>query len=153
MVHFITLYSFLIRKEKNIHRKLCLTINNWKQGIYQDEYNGVVGYYKNDKLHGPCYGIYYDWYNNGQLWVKGYYKNDKLHDPWYHWYDNGQLCIKGYYKNDELHGPLYRWHDNGQLCIKCYYKNDKLHGKYYEWDKNGNLIENSTWDNGIKIEN
>ncbi len=76
MVQFITLYSFLIRKRKTAYAKNCLTINNWKHGIYQDEYNGV-GYYKNDKLHGP----------------------------------------------------------------------------YYKLDEQGNLVENSTYNNGIKIEN
>ncbi len=83
MVQFITLYSFLIRKEKSLYEKNYLIINNWKQGIYQDKYNGV-GYYKNDKLHGPCY----DWYNNGRLWIKCYYKNNKLYGPYYWWYDN-----------------------------------------------------------------
>ncbi len=124
MVHYITLYSFLIRKEKNIHGKLCLTINNWKQGIYQDEYNGLC-----------------------------YYKNDEFYGPYYRWYDNGQLDVKYYYKNDKLHGPWYQWYDNGKLCEKRYYNNDKLHGKYKEWDEQGNLIENSIYNNGIKIEN
>ncbi len=124
MVQFTTLYSFLIRKKKTAYVKNCLTINNWKQGIYQDEYNGLC-----------------------------YYKNDEFYGPYYRWYDNGQLCTKCYYKNDKLHGPLYRWHDNGQLWIKCYYKNNKLHGKYYEWNERGNLIENSTYNNSIKIEN
>ncbi len=112
MVHFITLYSFLIRKKKTAYVKNCLTINNWKHGIYQDEYNGV-GYYKNDKLHGP----YHTRYSNGRLWVKCYYKNDKLHCKYYIW---------DYYR---------------QLWIKCYYKNNKLHGKYYEWNEQGNLIK------------
>ncbi len=73
--------------------------------------------------------------------------------PSIRWHDNGQLHEKCYYKNDKLHGKYYKWDYNGQSWIKCYYKNNKLHGKYYEWNEQGNLVENSTYNNGIKIEN
>ncbi len=123
-MQFITLYSFLIRKEKSLYEKNYLIINNWKQGIYKDKYSSIV-----------------------------YYKDNKLHGPRYDWCDNEQLSIKCHYKNDILHGSYYLWNYYGQLWIKYYYKNNNLHGKYYMWDKNGNLIENSTYNNGIKIEN
>ncbi len=51
MVQFITLYSFLIRKRKTYYVENCLTINNWKQGIYRSVCNGI-GNYENNKLHG-----------------------------------------------------------------------------------------------------
>ncbi len=107
MVHFITLYSFLTRKRTDIYYSF-IVINNWKQGIYQDEYNGVVGYYKNDKLHGP----WYYWHSNGQLSIKCYYKNGKLH---------GQLCEKCYHKNDKLHDKYYRWDEQGNLIENSIY--------------------------------
>ncbi len=107
MVQFITLYSFLIRKEKSLYEKNYLIINNWKQGIYKDEYNGLY-YYKNDEFYGP----YYRWYDNGQLDVKCYYKNGKLH---------GQLCEKCYHKNDKLHDKYYRWDEQGNLIENSIY--------------------------------
>ncbi len=93
MVHFITLYSFLIRKKKNDYIENCLTINNWKQGISEDKYNGV-GYYKNDKPHGQSYR----WYVNGQLGIKCYYKNGKRHGKYYRWDEQGNLIENSAYK-------------------------------------------------------
>ncbi len=114
MVRFITLYAFLVRKEKKFHVKNYLIINNWIQGIYQGNYSGGIGYFKDNKR---C-GIYYDWYSNGQLSIKCYYENNKYHGLCYYWCSNGQLWIKCYYKNNKYHGPCYYWCSNEQLLKK-----------------------------------
>ncbi len=66
------------------------------------------------------------------------------------WYETGQLYIKCIYKGGLKNGLYEQWYDDGQKRVECTFVNDRIEGEYKCWYYNGQLLEESIWKNGIK---
>jgi len=60
-------------------------------------------------------GTWFDYYDNGQLFIKSNYKNGKREGAWVGHYKNGQLLYKGRYKNNLSDGPWFFYSVDGTL--------------------------------------
>ncbi len=177
MVKFVTLYSFLVRK-RITDNEMCLTINNWKQGLnYTNKgfssriLSYTINHYFNNNLHGiymKCSDIFHETtleiYKNGNNFGVStiidhdgnlkeyciYISNNKRIT--YLFYKNGNLNHYFSNINDNIHGTCYKWYETGQLWKKCNIVKYKLHGLYKEWDINGNIIKKSLFYEDDKIE-
>ncbi len=135
MVHFITLYSFLIRKKSNEYEK-WLSICNWTQGIFYFDYLSLEFiYYVNDKIYKSIC-LTYDW----RIFEKKYFTKNLLIR--YIWDRNNIiniskfLCSKFYMK---MHGSCCYWHNNGKIFRIVQNKKGKIHGWNWEWYQNGKI--------------
>ncbi len=149
MVQFITLYSFLIRKDKsNEFRHLCIC--NKFQGLCAsyDHSCYSIYYYKNNLINGIYLGnfiniTHINYYKLGIL-----YRTIVLHDNrlfQYTYYKRGtyvpyltfSLYDNGLLSEFHMHNrPTYSWYDNGNIAIIRHYINDKL-VVYKKWNPDG----------------
>ena len=68
----------------------------------------------------------YEYYENGQLWIRENYKDGKQHGLTELYYENGQLSIKGNFKDGEQHGLLKYFSEDGSLQRSYKYENGEM---------------------------
>ena len=68
----------------------------------------------------------YEYYENGQLWIRENYKDGQQHGLTELYYENGQLSIKGNFKNGEQHGLLKYFSEDGSLQRSYKYENGEM---------------------------
>jgi GH24 family phage-related lysozyme (muramidase)/antitoxin component YwqK of YwqJK toxin-antitoxin module len=77
-------------------------------------------------IDGRKQGIWYEYHDNGELFLKGNYINGEKEGHWEFYYDNGKLHSKGPYKDDLKDGIWEEYYINGNLEFKGLYKDDEL---------------------------
>ena len=103
-------------------------------------------------------GIYYKKFSDvpfsGKLTGKnkGLIKNGKREGVWFSYWNNGQLYSKGNYKNGKKEGAWVFYWDIGQLMRKGNYKNGKREGAWVEYEKDGTLDRERSgiYKNGLR---
>ena len=68
----------------------------------------------------------YEYYENGQLWIRENYKDGQQHGLTELYYENGQLSIKGNFKDGEQHGLLKYFSEDGSLQRSYKYENGEM---------------------------
>ena len=127
----ITFFTVLFCLTSSIGWSLTLDDLVLREGVYYKKFTDVPfsgnvtgkeqGLVKNGKLEGLWFG----YWDNGQLWYKGNYKNGKMDGSWINYYDNGQLISKNWMKNDKLEGYFITYNEDGSVWKKETYKNGK----------------------------
>ncbi len=95
-------------------------------------------------------GKYYEWNEDGHLWLEETYKHERLNGITRVWYPNGQLKTEINYKNGECDGVFRTWYKNGQQSEEINYKNDKYDGVRRTWYENGQLKSEANSKNNVE---
>ncbi|WP_088324571.1 redoxin domain-containing protein [Polaribacter tangerinus] len=127
-------------KDKWLSEKTGLHYSYFKDGKKNTEKN-----YVSNKLHGK----YYQWYNNGQLWVEQEYNNGKLQNINQLFSETGKELAKGTLVNGN--GYIFRYNLDGKKVSKQEYKNGQLDGMYTTYDKNGKVVNEYLYSEGSFI--
>jgi len=110
-----------------------------KDGIYYCYYdNGQVSScekYKNDMRVGEITG----WYMDGTLKYESFFLNDAYHGERKEWYIDGTLSSIQRYKNGKQDGMQEYWYPSGQKMTEENYVNDMKHGRYIYWNEDGTV--------------
>ncbi len=96
---------------------------------------------------GKLYGIYMEYYTNGNI-MKIYEYKDGLKDGLCKkYYENNKIHIETKYVNNMKNGISLKYDESGNLIEKSYYKDDILNGLciYY---KNNNVEKEINYENG-----
>ena len=94
----------------------------------------------------------FDYYDDGQLWIRENYKDGKRDGLMETFGENDQLSVRGNFKNGEFDGLLEYFGENGQLENRGNFKDGKLHGLVEYFDENGNLTKTEEYKDGELIE-
>lgn len=128
------------------------------RGVYTDkwltEQNGdFVWYHKNGEketkstfLNGTINGFSYQWYENGQLWIKEEYKNGHLYNILELYSKTGEALTKGKFLNGN--GYIYRYDENAKKLNRRELENGVLHGEYIKYDENGRMESKHIFNKG-----
>ena len=119
--------------------------------IEQLEKIAKVDQKKNEELDG----LWFDYYENGNLREKGYYKNGKVDGLWEEYFEDGQLSIRKNYKNGILDGLYENYHENGNLEEIGYYNNGKKDGLWEIYFEDGQIahkwpFKNDSFDGNVE---
>jgi antitoxin component YwqK of YwqJK toxin-antitoxin module len=174
------LFDFFKRK-KEVSRynngnveSVCHYIGELQDGEFKsfdDKGNIYIhGYYKK----GLEYGVWKQYYENGQLENDEQRENGERHgkslwytedgvlvqdsyfkDGLYHgltriFHENGQLNYEGIYENDREKDGLWKYYyDSGKLKYEASYLNGKLEGEIKTYDEKGNLLSTEVAKEGV----
>jgi antitoxin component YwqK of YwqJK toxin-antitoxin module len=113
------------KKKLFIPRKLSGEGSRWEQ--WNKEQPIVDGIQINQyDIDGRKQGIWYEYWNNGQLKFKGSYINDNEDGMWEEYWENGKLGSKGTYKNGKQDGIWEEYFSDGEF----WYEGEWDNGKY-----------------------
>lgn len=108
------------------NNKLCYQyehINNIRSGYhmrcYENDNKCEEGHY--NPINGTKTGIWYTWYENGQMKSMGEYRSfdiDEKYGLWVGWYQNGTKEYEKIYKNDKLIQTI-QWNKDGKFVYHC----------------------------------
>ena len=91
-----------------------------------------------------------------------FYRNGRLNGDWYEYYENGQLYLKLKSIDDKSEGRGWEYYENGKLKSDSVYKNDILENRTEYYEKTGkvkyilkatdgvNAVLTSYYESGIK---
>ena len=105
-------------------------------------------FYAGESFTGIAFGVY----PNDELKFEYNVKDGKVNGYGKSYYENGQLKSQAISKNGRLDGLYQVWYENGQLHFEGNSKDGNAHGLYREWDENGILIEQSNWNEGVRLD-
>jgi len=103
---------------------------------------------ENQFLDGEQYGLWRDYWENGQLMYEGTLINGQSYGLWRVYHANGQLKSEGNYLDGKGVGLWRWWYDNGQLKSEGNYVNGMQEGLWRHWDDNGQLKEGFVYEKG-----
>ena len=119
---------------------------------YINKYNNdafvlaVYCVYKN----GEKYGLYQEWFDNGQQRAECNFIRDVLNGDYQEWYKDGQVSIVSRFNDGILTGPYTRWYNNGRkweeyvyACQGPNHNDDSFHNlyEYRMWSPTGDLLD------------
>ena len=80
-----------------------------------------------------------------------FYRNGRLNGDWYEYYENGQLYLTGNYVNDKIEGKSFEYYLNGKLKDERFYKNGIIINsmEYYENGRKKRIFKTTEGLRGI----
>ncbi len=124
----------------NVMENKIIDINQTKEidGIVYDlssnPFTGIV------RTTNSCISTY----NNVEI----SYVDGIKHGLYYEYYENGNIQYKSLYKDGLAHGQCTVYNPDGILVRDCYFKDDELHGSCKYFNLDGVLIYDDTYVNG-----
>ncbi len=104
-----------------------------RNGLYYEKFSDipftgkVTGSSQGFIKHGKKHGMWFRYYEQGQLWWKCNFKDGLREGQCIDYFINGNISYKANYKNGKKEGYLYFYNKDGIL--------DKDYSGYYENDK------------------
>ena len=128
-------------------------VNGLRDGVWRQYWDNGQLWLKENYKNGKKEGSYIQYHENGKLNTNSNYKNGKPDGTWVYYWDNEKIRTKGNYKNGKLEGEWVEYSFEGQLKYKGHYKNNKKDGYWVYYDYDGTIHKGLTgmWKDGEPI--
>ena len=123
----------------------------WKEKKYFD-YSNLNIQTEREKIGYKFYGVYLDYYPNGNVCRKAFFTNNYLKGNYEVYYPNGKLKIRGQFNSDIPSVQTHLYEDNIVGTLRKNTKLDFYSGRVGEWQyytPDGEMMRKEYYKNGV----
>jgi len=85
-------------------------------------------------------GLFINWFDNGEVWIKGHYSNNDTTGKWQYYDYKTRNLTEGNYVKGKKDGKWIEQDAEKRTVEVMHYKNGKLDGKFNSFDSLGNIV-------------